>query len=35
MTCAELEILLADYVDGSIRAEDRSVFEMHLAECPE
>jgi len=33
MTCAEMEILLADYVDGSIRAEDRSAFETHLADC--
>ena len=33
MTCAELEILLADYVDGTIRGEEKSAFESHLAGC--
>ena len=33
MNCSELEILLADYVDGTLRAEDRTALEMHLAEC--
>ena len=27
MTCAELEILLADYVDGNIHGEEKSAFE--------
>lgn len=33
MTCADIEILLADYVDGAIRGEQKSAFEQHLAEC--
>jgi len=33
MTCAELEILLCDYVDGTLRAEQRSALEKHLAGC--
>jgi Putative zinc-finger len=33
MTCAELEILLCDYVDGTLRAEERSALESHLAGC--
>lgn len=33
MTCAELEILLCDYVDGTLRAADRSALESHLAGC--
>src|SRR5712692_10610179 len=33
MTCAELEILLADYVDGTIRTEEKSAFASHLASC--
>ena len=27
MTCAELEILLCDYVDGTLRAEERTALE--------
>jgi Putative zinc-finger len=34
MTCAELEILLCDYVDGTLRAEERTALEHHLAGCP-
>jgi Putative zinc-finger len=34
MTCAELEILLCDYVDGTLRAEERTALENHLAGCP-
>jgi anti-sigma factor RsiW len=34
MTCAELDILLCDYVDGTLRGEQKSAFESHLAECP-
>lgn len=33
MTCQELEILLADYVDGTIRGEEKSAIESHLAGC--
>ena len=33
MTCAELEILLADYVDGTLHGEQKSVLESHLAGC--
>lgn len=33
MTCAELEILLADYVDGTLRGEQKSALEGHLAGC--
>ncbi len=34
MTCAELEILLADYVDGTLHASERAALESHLAGCP-
>jgi hypothetical protein len=34
MTCAELEILLCDYVDGTLRAGERTALESHLAGCP-
>jgi len=34
MTCAELEILLCDYTDGTLRAEEKAALEKHLAECP-
>jgi len=33
MTCAELEILLCDYVDGTLRAEERAALESHLSGC--
>ena len=37
MNCAEVEILICDYVDGSLAAADRSAdraeLERHLAEC--
>ena len=33
MTCAELEILLCDYVDGTLRAEQKSALESHMAGC--
>jgi len=35
MNCADVEILLADYVDGNLRGEEKSAFERHLAECAE
>ncbi len=33
MTCAELEILLCDYVDGTLRAEEKTALEKHLSGC--
>jgi len=33
MTCAELEILLCDYVDGTLRASERAALESHIAGC--
>src|SRR5579864_1265969 len=33
MTCAELEILLADYVDGTLRGGEKSALESHIAGC--
>ena len=35
MNCADLEILLCDYVDGTLRGDAKSAFEQHLAECAE
>jgi hypothetical protein len=34
MNCHELETLLCDYVDGTLRQENRAEVEAHLAECP-
>ena len=34
MTCADLEISLCDYVDGTLRGEQKSAVEKHLAGCP-
>ncbi len=34
MTCAELETLLCDYVDGTLAAAGRAAVESHLAVCP-
>jgi len=34
MSCAELEILICDYVDGALAPADRALVESHLAECP-
>jgi hypothetical protein len=33
MTCAELEILLCDYVDGTLHAAGRTALENHLSGC--
>lgn len=33
MNCAELEILLCDYVDGTLAADQKSELETHLAQC--
>ena len=34
MTCAELDILLCEYVDGTLDATRRAAVERHLADCP-
>ena len=34
MNCAELEILICDYVDGALAPAERALVERHLAECP-
>ena len=34
MNCADIEILICDYVDGTLSAADRAAVERHLAECP-
>lgn len=33
MNCADVEILLADYVDGTLRGDALSALEVHLAGC--
>jgi anti-sigma factor RsiW len=33
MTCADIEILLADYQDGTLAAEQRAAVESHFAGC--
>lgn len=33
MTCAELEILLCDYVDGTLGGAEKTALESHLAGC--
>lgn len=33
MNCADIEILLCDYVDGTLRGEQKSAVEAHLAGC--
>ncbi len=34
MTCAELEILICDYVDGTLGPDARTSVEQHMAGCP-
>jgi hypothetical protein len=34
MICADVEILICDYLDGTLPAERKSAVERHLAECP-
>lgn len=34
VTCAELEVLLADYVDGTLPGDQKTALESHLRECP-
>ncbi len=33
MTCAEFEILLCGYVDGTLRPEEKTALEEHLSGC--
>jgi len=33
MSCADVEILLAEYVDGTLHGEAKSAVETHLASC--
>ncbi|MEK7407144.1 MAG: zf-HC2 domain-containing protein [Acidobacteriota bacterium] len=33
MNCADLEALICDYVDGTLRAPERELVERHLAAC--
>jgi anti-sigma factor RsiW len=33
MNCADVEILLADYVDGTLAADQKSALESHLSTC--
>lgn len=35
MNCSDLELLLAEYVDGTIHGEQKSAIEEHLAGCPD
>lgn len=34
MNCAELEVLICDYVDGTLAAAQKAQVERHLAACP-
>jgi hypothetical protein len=34
MNCADIEILICDYVDGTLPAAQKAEVERHLAECP-
>lgn len=33
MTCAEFDIQLCDYLDGTLRGEDKTAFELHRSTC--
>jgi hypothetical protein len=33
MTCAEIEVLLCDYIDGTLAAGDKDLLEAHLQTC--
>jgi len=35
MNCAEMEILICDYVDGTLAPDQRALVERHLAGCPD
>ncbi|MDX2181049.1 MAG: zf-HC2 domain-containing protein [Bryobacteraceae bacterium] len=34
LNCADIELLLSDYVDSTLDRETRAAFERHLPECP-
>ncbi|HEX3748059.1 MAG TPA: anti-sigma factor [Bryobacteraceae bacterium] len=34
MNCAEIEILICDYVDGTLTAADKAQVNLHLSVCP-
>jgi hypothetical protein len=34
MNCADVEIRICDYLDGTLTAEQKSAVERHLAQCP-
>ncbi len=34
MTCREIAEFLMQYIDGELPRQQRTTFEMHLAECP-
>jgi anti-sigma factor RsiW len=34
MTCADIEILICDYVDGTLAAAQKAELEQHLSACP-
>ena len=34
MNCADVEILICDYLDGTLTAERKCAVERHLAQCP-
>lgn len=35
LTCAELVMLVTEYLDGALSAEDRARFEKHTRACPD
>ncbi len=34
MNCAEIEVLICDYVDGTLAPDQKSALERHLSACP-
>lgn len=34
LTCQEMTLVLADYLDGTMPAEDRMALDQHLEACP-
>lgn len=34
LTCAELVVLVSDYLEGDLDAAERQLFEAHIAICP-
>ena len=33
MNCAEIEVLICDYVDGTLAPDQKSALERHLSAC--